>query len=196
MKTKHWYQHLYQQEYSIVQNDEMPPVSLPCKVEVLKPELDWDVIYTKIRNPALHSDVCSFGWKLIHRLLPCEDLLHQRLGNISETCRFSCNQVGSVEHCLLLCSVINEVGLWILNLAQKSDPSAEVKDIVCLNFTGSDGLFWLVLNALSFVWSKRSKSKQAKLADFLDTTKQTLQVLAKTIHKSLAEEALKIISEM
>ena len=196
MKTKHWYHHLYHQEYSFVQNDELPPVPLPCKVEVLKPELDWNVIYSKIRIPALQSDVRSFGWKLIHRLLPSEDLLHNRLGNISDMCRFSCNQVASVEHCLLLCNLVNEVGFWILNLAQMSDPSAEISDIVCLNFNGSESLFWLVLNALSFVWSKRSKSKQAELADFLATIKQTLQVLSSTVHKNLAEEVLNTISEM
>ena len=195
MKTKHWYCHLYQQEYSIVQNDH-PPVKLPCKVEVLKPELDWDVIYSKIKIQALHSDVRSFGWKLIHRLLPCEDLLHRRLGNTSEMCRFSCNQVASVEHCLLSCSLVNEVGSWILNLAQKSDPSTEVNDLVCLNFTGPDSLFWLVLNALAFVWSKRSKGKLAKLEDFLATTKQTMQVLSLTVHKNLSEEVLNTISEL
>ena len=110
-------------------------------------------------------------------------------------CRFSCNQIADLEHSLLTCDRVKEVGNWIINLVLKSDPSAGTKDIVCLNFSGTDSLFWLVVNALSFTWAKRSENKQARTDDLIATTSQTLEFLTHTVHKKIAEEALQIISE-
>ena len=82
-----------------------------------------------------------------------------------------------------------------MNLVFKSDPSAGIKDIVCLYFSATDSVLWLVVNALSFTWAKRSQSRRATYSDLIAITKQTLEVMTHTAHRKLAEEVLQILNE-
>ena len=169
---------------------------LPCKVELLKPEINWEQIYAKLKISSLPSDVRSFGWKLIHQLLPCESLLKQRLISNSDKCRFSCDLVANLDHCLFECTLVKEVGLWVLNVVKKFDPSANRCDVLCLNFAESDSLVWVVLHSLNFAWCKRSDGKIAHALDLNAMMRSTLQILQNSDHQKMAMEALQLIDGM
>ena len=159
MKTKQWYHFLHQQEYSKIVNGQETP--LPCKFELINPGIEWSLVWTRLKIPAMHSDLHSFAWKLVHNLLPCESLLNRRTGAQLESCRFSCpnNLTSDLHHCLFDCLLIEEVGSWVIKLVRSSDLSAEVSDILCLNFTGAESLIWLVVYALKYNWERRSSGK-------------------------------------
>ena len=142
MKTKQWYHFLHQQEYSKIVNGQETP--LPCKFELTNPGIEWSLVWTRLKIPAMHSDLHSFAWKLVHNLLPCESLLNRRTGAQLESCRFSCpnNLTSDLHHCLFDCVLIEEVGSWVIKLVRSSDLSAEVSEILCLNWsiTGREDL--------------------------------------------------------
>ena len=190
MKTRHWYRFLHQQEFSKIVNGEV--VALPCKFELLNPGIEWSMVCTRLKIPAMNSNLHSFAWKLVHRLLPCESLLNRRAGTQMESCRFFCpnNQIADLHHCLLQCELIKEVGLWIIKYVRRSDLSAEVNDILCLNFSGTESLVWVVVYALKYNWDRRTSGKHARLNEFLCSLMSSLQTLSTAGHENVAEEAL------
>ena len=76
MRTKQWYLFLHEREYSSPLGNEQPSAPLPCKVEILEPNILWDRVWRRVRHPSLNSEVQSFGWMLVHRLLPVEEQIH------------------------------------------------------------------------------------------------------------------------
>ena len=169
---------------------------LPCKVELLKPEINWEQIYAKLKISSLPSDVRSFGWKLIHQLLPCESLLKQRLISNSDKCRFSCDLVANLDHCLFECTLVEEVGLWVMGIVKKSDPAANRCDVVCLKLPESESLVWIVLQSLKFAWCKRLDGKIALVMELVAMMRSTLQILLNSDHQKIAEEVLQLIDGM
>ena len=197
MKIKQWYQFLYFRENYIANNHDVPlNAMLPCKVELLKPEIDWGQIYSKLKISSLPSDVRSFGWKLIHQLLPCESLLNQRLLTNSDKCRFSCDLVANLDHCLFECTLVEEVGLWVMGIVKKSDPAANRCDVVCLKLPESESLVWIVLQSLKFAWCKRLDGKIALVMELVAMMRSTLQILLNSDHQKIAEEVLQLIDGM
>ena len=89
--------------------------------------------------------------------------------------------------------LIEEVGSWVIKLVRSSDLSAEVSDILCLNFTGTKNLIWVVVYALKYNWERRSSGKHVRLNDFLSTLTSSLQTLSTAGHGTIAEEALSAI---
>ena len=140
----------------------------------------------------MNSEMHSFAWKVVHGLIPCESLLKRRTGAQTESCRFSCpnNQTSDLYHCLIHCDLIKEVGSWIIKLVRRSDPSTEANDVLCLRFSGTESLVWVVVYALKYNWERRSCGKVARLDEFLCTLTASLQTLSSAGHENVAVEAL------
>ena len=190
MKTRHWYRFLHQQEYSRVVNGEVVP--FPCRFQLLNPGIELSMVWSRLKLPAMNSDMHSFAWKVVHGLLPCESLLKKRTGAQRESCHFSClsNQTSDLHHCLIQCDLIKDVGSWILKLVRRSDTSTEANDILCLSFSGTESLVWIVVYALKYNWDRRSCGKHARLNEFLSTLTASLQTLSTVGHENVAEDAL------
>merc|ERR1712030_15134 len=71
---------------------------IPCSCELLSPDNDW-------RLRGLSSEMTSFNFKLLPRLLPVKDRLHKITPTTPATCTLCSNsQPETVEHALLSCA--------------------------------------------------------------------------------------------
>ena len=188
MKTKQWYQFLHQREFSVEQhlNNTLSYIPRRSRVESLLPNNNWDLSFHRLNLPHLHSDVKSFGWKMVHHLLPCEEVVSRKLGHIAAACRFACedNPVADLSHCFFFCHLTESIGSWILDLVRKADPVADCNSLICIGFSGSDSLVWLVLNALYFSWSRRCAGKPALLSEFLASIESDVLILSNDLEPS------------
>ena len=197
MRTKQWYLFLHKREYSTSSDAGQQCAPLPCKVQILEPDILWDRVGARVRHPSLLSEVQSFGWMLVHRLLPVEEVIHRKIGNIVASCRYSCpgNTLATFDHCLLDSNLIKDIGSWIVMLVRASDPNASVKDLLFLDFEGPDHLIWIVLNSLYFCWKNRRVGKRVLVQDLFNTFKYDLEILMSPIHSTLATEVLNVVTQ-
>ena len=197
MRTKQWYLFLHKREFSSSPDDDQPCAPLPCKIQILEPNILWDRVWWRIRHPSLHSEVQSFGWMLVHRLLPVEEKIHNKIGNIDASCRYFCpgNILASLEHCLFECCLTEDIGSWVFTLVKASDPTACANSILSLDFHGPEHLLWIVLNSLHFSWKNRRLGKLATMQDLLFTLKYDLEILATTSFTTMAAEVLSLLAQ-
>ena len=71
MSTKEWYTMLLEDKVTMNPADENSAASLiPISIETLNPDTDWSVVWNIVRLKGLGSDLISFQFKMVHRLLP------------------------------------------------------------------------------------------------------------------------------
>ena len=80
LSTKQWYNHLMNQEIFTKKDDDGSLVPNLSRSETLCPDIDWEVIWMRIRHPSFSSDTVSFLWKLVNELLPTEERLNATIG--------------------------------------------------------------------------------------------------------------------
>ena len=184
MKVKHWYNYLL-----LHHDNDDPGVFPPCKVEISSPETAWLSVWRSIRLPILDSDTISFAFKLTHRLLPCEARLSSILPNSSPACKFQCpgDPLSSLEHVFFGCLLSVQTGSWLLNLVSVFLPNEPMSNIVSLNIDVNDGIMWIILNSLSFIWNKRQKNKAASLNECLAMLNDKANIMIESKYASIAE---------
>ena len=140
MSTKAWYNFLLR-DVIMSRDDNQLLVLSPCRIEQNLPDNNWSHIWHRARLKALSSDATSFCFKMLHNLLPTEYRLSTILRNVSPTCKFSCHgeAPADLQHCLLTCNLVQNVGKWLLSLIElqlESEPLSV--DVISLNLDLSD----------------------------------------------------------
>ena len=80
MTIKQWYAVLLEDRVLMQQaGQDSTPVLLPIRAETLLPMANWTKAWQLVRTKGLGSDLTSFMFKLLHRLLPTQDRV-ARLG--------------------------------------------------------------------------------------------------------------------
>jgi len=163
MSVKQWYNYLI--ETHVTSDDENR--LLPCRVESMSPEVNWNTVWSNVRMSALPNASKSFAWKLMHDLLPTENRLFSVSNITSNKCKFSCpgDPIGDLEHCFFNCKLTSEVGMWLLRIFEKENPGTNPRLILRLDFENNELLF-LTVEAFHFCWSRRAGGKKATLTDF------------------------------
>lgn len=83
------------------------------KIEILFPELDWEIIWNNISKPYLHSEDRSKVYELINDLIPNKKkLVEYGIRRMCEMCE-ECNEIDTNEHRLKFCTVTSEIRLWV-----------------------------------------------------------------------------------
>ena len=78
---------------------------IPCSCELLSPNNEWQISCRLFRLRGLSSEMISFNFKLLHRLLPVKDRLHRITPTTPAYCTLcpsSCPE--TLEHALLSCT--------------------------------------------------------------------------------------------
>ena len=188
MSVKQWYNYLLEQNITTITNNEGRMLR-PCRVERMHVDVAWEAVWANVRHPALSNQTKSFVWKFIHDLLPSEVRLHAASLN-DPYCRFSCagNPVGDLEHCFFRCTLIAEVGSWLLNVHEKVNPGSTPSLIMRLDSQANYGLLLLTIKAFEYCWLKRSVGRDGILVEFLSSLERDLKVLDMTRYRPVGEE--------
>ena len=158
MTTADWYRVLVEQEVTM-----MEPVNsntkefIKSRAELVSVNTDWESCWRRARMKGLGSQATSFLWKLMHRLLPCEERLARILPNSSSNCKLCPNPVSAdLPHCLLQCISTSEVGNLMLSMVRLYDPAITIIKLLRLDFqcdeTVEMPLVWILSQTLLYMW--------------------------------------------
>ena len=198
MSTRDWYRFILQRDVTMTLDENNLQILKPCRIERNMPDKNWPMIWLRVRQSALHSEVVSFGWKMIHELLPTESRLSATIRNTPPLCKFKCQNspVADLQHCLLSCNLVKDVGIWLLSMIRHHYKSqiSEV-DLLLLNMDLCESTIWIVLNTLQYCWSRRNLGKKATKEDCISSLLADLNILKDSEHRNVAEGAIELIAE-
>ena len=106
MSTKEWYTMLLEDKVTMNPADENNAASLiPISIESMNPDTDWSAVWNFVRLKGLGSDLISFQFKMVHRLLPTRQRV-ARLGlddGQAGLCLHCRGEVENLIHCFFDC---------------------------------------------------------------------------------------------
>merc|ERR1711888_292360 len=146
--------------YCLVPNQETGQY-IPCSCELLSSDNDWQISWKLCRLRGLSSEMTSFNFKLLHRLLPVKDRLHKITPTTPATCTLCSNsQPETLEHALLSCAYNAGTGHALFNALQRVLPSLTADQLLLLHFdditeTQELPLVFLSTAILMDVWNRR-----------------------------------------
>ena len=148
-------------------SQDMPRVYNMSRVESKSPEIDWPMVWIRMRMPCLGSSTHSFLFKLINNILPTDERLARILPNSSCYCKVCVPQttVGDIQHWLLHCQVTDSVGLWLLQCISRFSPSPVTRsEITSLSFNccqdWEESIVWVTANTLRYLWESGASEVQ------------------------------------
>ena len=194
MSTKKWYQFLLDSELLKETSTDGTQSYRVCRAERLSPNIDWKITWSKVRFTFFSSSTATFLWKLLHELLTTEERLCNTLGNLLSSCRFGCpGQKATLMHWFFECIQSKAAGSWVLGMVQNSCPLAEGENILKLNFSASNSLFCVTVNALKYIWNIRTLNKKVNLHLCQINLRTEALKLNETIHEYLVQTILEIV---
>ena len=101
--------------------------------------------------------------------------------------------MASLEHCLFSCSLICEIGMWLLNTVQSCFPLVNAENVLKLDFPANNTIEWVVAYTLEFIWRNRSSRKKVGLTSCLGYLKFEAMKLEETPYSQLAARILEIL---
>ena len=168
-----------------------------CRAEILSPSTDWALSWKICHLKGLGSDITSFNFKLLHRLLVTKDRLHHLTPAVSPVCSFCSNANEDLEHALISCNYNNNVGNQLLSTVQNYLPEIsgpallrlELADLpeeveFCLTFFTS--------SILMSIWEKRMSKSRISLFE----TRATLEAKCLLLRKTRFEGNVPILEEI
>ena len=141
---------------------------IPSRSELSSPDNDWEKSWHLARLPGLGSEMTSFLWKLLHKLLPTQDRLARIAKNKSSLCQLcTATQEENLEHALLNCEFNNGAGTILMKFLKKYMPRLTSSQALLLALDVDASLefpvVWVISNFLSNIWNFRSEKKQVRL---------------------------------
>ena len=196
MSTRDWYRYLVKEDIFTIESEDGSSVNRQCRSERLFPDLDWRVIWQKVKLPCFSSSTMSFLFQLLHDLLPTEEWLSLTLGNSDDKCRFNCsiNSVANSEHCFFFCRKSREVGSWLQKLVERYGATSK-SNILKLNVVENNAVVWIIGNTLHFIWSKRACSKKADLRTCLAQLNTEVLWLKEMHNLELGNQIVEILEQ-
>ena len=200
MSSREWYLLLVEDKVTMElqpNTDRQQPIK--CKAEVANPNNDWDRTWRFARLKGLESEIITFLWRLLHKLLPtqdriqrivkkkpphcqlCQDDLTEDLEHAFFHCRFNENTGQDLQRCLS--GVIPGVSITqILNLDLQMNPSDEFS------------LIWIAGHFLFCIWSCRVAKKRIRLISIRSELEARANLLRETRFQDEATKILNLIS--
>ena len=96
------------------------------------------------------------------------------------------------QHAFFECVQSHNVGAWILDCVGLWVPNASVEDILTLNLDTSEAITWIIIESLSYIWTRRSANKTA----ILDECKASLQDKANVLHSTSKYDIASMIDQL
>ena len=196
MTTKQWYNYLLKKDILKVTNEDGTERERLCRVELACPDVDWEIIWRRVRLPCLSSATSSFLWKLVNELLTTEERVHSTVGNAPPTCRYCRLEIiADLKHCFFKCCMTEDVGNWLLTLTRQFGPTDEFK-LLKLDVYNKEALVWIIAMVLQFCWSKRAASEKAVLDECTANLRAELQMIKNSPFFQLSEEISAVLAQI
>ena len=137
------------------------------------------------RLPGLGSDLTTFNFKLLHRLLVTRERMHQMNPAVSSSCLQCNNGTEDLAHALIHCSYNQEVGLKLLNYIQNLVPAMKDQGLLHLEITGLSSnmefpAVFLTSSILMYIWNQRMSKVRISLFDIRTSLEAKCILLRKT----------------
>ena len=166
---------------------------IPCSCELLSPSNDWQLSWKLFRLKGLSSEMMSFNFKLLHRLLPVKDRLHKITPTTPATCTLcsgSCPE--TLEHALLFCPYNAGTGQALTTTLQRVLPSLTVDQLLLLQFPNMSEsqelpLVFFSTAFLLEIWNRRLKKMKITLYEIRSTLEARCSLLRETRFQNVHE---------
>ena len=174
---------------------------IPCRAETMSPETDWAASWRLCRLAGLSSDLTSFNFKLLHRLLVTRQRLHHLTPAAAPTCSHCGDQVvEDLEHALVNCSYNDGTGQLLLRTVQIHSPQVTASALLRLELNLQESLelplTTFISTVLLTVWEKRLSRSRITVFDIRTTLEARCTILRKTRFRSQASLLSDIINTM
>ena len=166
---------------------------IPCSCEMLSPDNDWQLSWKLCRLKGLNSEMISFNFKLLHRLLPVKDRLHKITPTTPATCTLCpSSSPETLEHALLSCPYNAGTGHALTTTLQRVLPSLSVDQLLLLQFVGLSEsqelpLVFFSTAILLEIWNRRLKKVKITLYEIRSTLEARCSLLRETKFQNLHE---------
>ena len=141
---------------------------IPCRVENLFPQNDWELSWKRCRTKGLSSEMISFNFKVLHKLLPVKNRIHEMSPSSPaecSLCTLSCPE--TIDHALLECPFNDDVSSSLIKVVKNVFPDVSTNDILLFAFPDvcedqEFEMMFLVSAFLLEIWSRRTKEEKKK----------------------------------
>ena len=162
-------------------------VAVPCKAEVMHPQMDWGSIWMYAKTKGISNKSRSFLWRFLNNLLPSEQRLHHLRKSPSPTCKLCTkNEVDSVwKHSFIACTFSAPAIDWMMGALRKFDPIMSKERAVFLQIMGNfdDHVIpcvWIVAETLQYIWAKRRAKTPIRLSEMTSVISARCTILEMT----------------
>ena len=160
--------------------------------ESLCPDTNWALSWRLCRLAGLGSELTSFNFKLLHRLLVTRERMHQ-LSPVSSPvcCLCTTGSNEDLQHAFIHCVFNQGVGQQLLAIVQEYLPATSAQSLLCLELPlPGDKEFavtFLTSTILSHIWSKRMSKSRITLYDIRSSLEAKCLLLRKTRYETDAQ---------
>ena len=159
---------------------------IPCRAEITSPTNDWERSWSLCRLSGLGSDLTSFNFKVLHKLLPTKQSPHYLTQATPATCTHC--EVGideDIEHALIHCNYNCGVGQVLLTAVQHQAPDTTVLSLLHLELTDLPeesvlSLTTFISAFLLAIWERRQSKSRMYLYDIRATLEARCLLLRET----------------
>ena len=198
MTIKQWYSVLMEDKVLMSPpTDDSPRALLPIRAETLSPTTDWPNSWRLSRMPGLESDLSSFLFKLLHKLLPTQDRVSRIVRAEAELrglCQLCHREFEDIYHAFFSCPHSRVSGLGLLGLVQGLYPDLQPDDVLQLHL-GADlppedelAALYMVATGLKHIWEARQSKKQTTLFQVRAELEAKISLLRRTRYQEAGQK--------
>ena len=114
MSIKEWTQVLTEENLTMDITTTNTRQYKPCRAEIASPSTDWALSWKFCHLQGLGSDLASFNFKLLHKLLVTKEWIHHLAPAASPLCSHSSNANEDLLHALINCDYNQDAGNKVL----------------------------------------------------------------------------------
>ena len=175
---------------------------IPCRVENLFPQNDWELSWKRCRTKGLSSEMISFNFKVLHQLLPVKNRIHEISPSSSAACSLctlSCPE--TIHHALIECPFNDDVARSLIKVVKNVFADVSTNDILLFAFPDvcedqEFEMMFLVSAFLLEIWSRRTKKEKLNIYEIRTTIEAKCNLLRETRFKQSMEQVREMLKNL
>ena len=202
MTEGQWYRLLLEDKVTMEHIEGVGRKLIPCRVELANSDIDWEVVWKRVRLPGLGSELSSFLLKMMHQLLPTQERVARTSQTTNENCKMNgCvgEQREDVLHALVTCAGNGCVGRSVLDSVAAHIGMGGMTDeqAIRLDFDIEDSyelpVIWFLAVAWTSMWDRRMSGKRPELYRVRADLEAKVSMLRETRRYAADAEKIKTI---
>ena len=175
---------------------------IPCRVENLYPQNDWELSWRRCRLKGLSSEMILFNFKVLHSLLPVKSRIHELSPSTPaecSLCSLSCPE--SIHHAFMECPYNDNVISALTRELKKLCTNMKEDDLLRFTFPELCGdqefqVMFVVSAFLLEVWSRRLKREKINSYEIRTTIEARCNLLRETRYKQPLEQVKEMLKNL